>query len=47
MAALDIRHPAVAGNIGDGLYTGPLEVFPDQPDLTGQVEIAQDVERMF
>ena len=44
MAAADIVHPAVAGDIGHHLDADLFQILADQPDLAGQVEVAQDVD---
>ena len=44
VGAADIVHPAVAGDVGHHLDAHALEVVPDDPDLAGQVEVAEDVD---
>ena len=46
-AAADVVDPAVAGDIGHHLDAHALEVFADQPDLAGQVEVAEDIDAVF
>ena len=43
----DIVDPAVAGDIGHHLDADAVEVFADQPDLAGQVEVAEDIDAVF
>ncbi len=43
----DVVHPAVAGDVGHHLDAHALEVVPDDPDLAGQVEVAQDIDRFW
>ncbi len=47
MGPADIVDPAVAGDIGHHLDADALEVFADQPDLPGQVEVAEDIDAVF
>ena len=47
MAAFNVVHPAVAGDVGDHLDADTLEIFADQPDFAGEIEIAEDVDGVF
>ena len=42
----DVVHPAVAGDVGHHFDAHALEIVPDDPDLPGQVEVAQDIEAL-
>ncbi len=46
MGFADVVHPSVAGEVGHHLDAHLLQVFGDDPDLTGQVEVAEQVHRV-
>ena len=45
MGPLQIRHPTITGDIGHHLHTYAGKIVADHPDLTGQVEVAKDIDR--
>ena len=47
MASLNVGDSSVTGDIGDHFNADTLEIFADQPDFTGQIKIAQDINGMF
>ena len=47
VGAPDVGHPAVAGDVGHHLDAHLPVVVADHPDLAGQVEVAEDIERIL
>jgi hypothetical protein len=43
MAALDIGNPSISCDVCHRLYAYFFEIFPDQPDLTCEVKVSQNV----
>ena len=46
MGPPDVVHPAVAGDVGHHFDAHALEVVPDNPNLSRQVEIPQDIQAL-
>jgi len=44
VAAADIGHPTVTRDVGHHLDTHLLEVFPDDPDFAGEIEVTEDID---